>query len=890
MMPARDTATHCPAQVRVIGREIGSMFPKIRRWFWIAFVGVGRLIAAEGDAQAPRRWQVEAADCDYLIQEHVQDASKQPEQPAEFLRLRAGAGTYVYAGHPLPPSQVVDDLRVSVWVKSDRRGVQLFGRVILPDTLDPETGRRASVLVAGQVYEQRGRWQRLQLQAIPLQLERQARVLRAKLRAPVDTRSAYLESAIVNIYGGPGTTAVWLGQPEPTGRVVPAARDGAEARTIGSNDPRTMPAASPERVTGRLIVAGRPFFPRAIEHRGEPLTLLRQLGFNTVVLTRAPSEAQQQQARELELWFVAPPSNQELGQNNDQRILGWFCGDDDAFHERPSDSLDQFRGRDPLRRPLIGAVQRDQWRASRQLDILLRIREPLGSSFELAHFGPWLDQMTQLTRPGTPFWCGVQTELSSASAEQAGGLWGGGGDLPRGVQVEQVRQLALAAVAAGARGLWFRSQTSLDAAGADAQLRRLMLELINDELALIEPWAVGGQRLGEVKGTNAELRVVALATERSRLLVPTYVQPFAQFVCQPTTGGNKLVIAGASDSTDVFQLSQVGLMPLKKQRISGGMRIELEAEWADSLLLLTEDPLVVNHINRTVMESRRRVVELEQELAERRLAEFETDAARKLLETPERVNRWDTARQSLQASRELSRVSDMRSAYRFARQANRELSRLQADVWRGMTAGTRWPLAQPAAASFALATAVNLTPTMYADLRPWSTNLLRGGDCENLDLMIAAGWRQHQTGPDDVGTYIALSPHQPHGGQSCLRILATAKTPEADRSVVESAVVWINSAPITVEVGQRVRISGWVRVDEPIRGSWDGCLIADSISGPPLGLRLRRTQGWESFQMTRTATRSDHLTVTITLQGLGEVWLDDLEVVVDQGPARISRK
>jgi hypothetical protein len=67
-------------------------------------------------------------------------------------------------------------------------------------------------------------------------------------------------------------------------------------------------------------------------------------------------------------------------------------------------------------------------------------------------------------------------------------------------------------------------------------------------------------------------------------------------------------------------------------------------------------------------------------------------------------------------------------------------------------------------------------------------------------------------------------------------------------------------------------------------------VVADSISGLPLALRWQRTRGWERFQVVRAVTRHDHLTVMIRLEGLGEVWVDDLEVSVDSGnSAQVSQ-
>ena len=103
----------------------------------------------------------------------------------------------------------------------------------------------------------------------------------------------------------------------------------------------------------------------------------------------------------------------------------------------------------------------------------------------------------------------------------------------------------LASLAAGARGLWFCSDHPLDAADPATQLRRLLLERLNQELLLVAAWAMGGRRVGEVAAQNPQYRVTALATERSRLLIPCRVLPHAQFVCIPGSDGNSLVVSGA---------------------------------------------------------------------------------------------------------------------------------------------------------------------------------------------------------------------------------------------------------------------------------------------------------------------------------------------------------
>ena len=74
---------------------------------------------------------------------------------------------------------MTDDLRVSLFVRANRAGVRIYGRVILPADTDPETGQPSFVLVPGTIYENVDRWQRIELVGLLPSIESQARVIRA---------------------------------------------------------------------------------------------------------------------------------------------------------------------------------------------------------------------------------------------------------------------------------------------------------------------------------------------------------------------------------------------------------------------------------------------------------------------------------------------------------------------------------------------------------------------------------------------------------------------------------------------------------------------------------------------------------------------------------------
>ncbi|HYW80053.1 MAG TPA: hypothetical protein VE890_10780, partial [Thermoguttaceae bacterium] len=102
----------------------------------------------EGFESENPTWQVAGADAQYRIerQKRVEDEAH-TGRGSESIALRGGQGTYVYLQHEVGHPRVIDDLMPTVWVKSDRSGLQLLARVVLPRTEDPRTGGPISTLV-----------------------------------------------------------------------------------------------------------------------------------------------------------------------------------------------------------------------------------------------------------------------------------------------------------------------------------------------------------------------------------------------------------------------------------------------------------------------------------------------------------------------------------------------------------------------------------------------------------------------------------------------------------------------------------------------------------------------------------------------------------------------
>ncbi|MFM7131354.1 MAG: hypothetical protein ACKO0V_18550, partial [bacterium] len=162
----------------------------------------------EGDKPVWLREEVDAP-VDWLAHDRSEEAAREGTRSERFV-FRAGPGSGIYASYGVPKIKVTDDLAINLHVKSDHPGMTLLARIIFPADKDPDTGKPSFVVVSGTAYQTTGTWQRLSLADVPAEMERQARLLRIRTQRKVSTEGAYLERVILNLYGGPGDTTVFI--------------------------------------------------------------------------------------------------------------------------------------------------------------------------------------------------------------------------------------------------------------------------------------------------------------------------------------------------------------------------------------------------------------------------------------------------------------------------------------------------------------------------------------------------------------------------------------------------------------------------------------------------------------------------------------------------------
>lgn len=810
----------------------------------------------------------------------------------EFLQLSAGQGTAIYLAHTITPARIIQELQPSVWVKANRQGIQFIARVVFPRSTGKD-GKPLTSLLYGDTTTAVDAWRQLRIENLQQKLQREVWNLRSQPGMRVDEREAYIDLVILNVYTGTGTANIWIDDLEISGSAdvgtetsISVVRPAAPHREASAG-PEAAPEVRGAAQQGNVLLAsGRPLFVRAVEHRGETMAFLQSLGFNAVLLTSPPTDAQLAEARRSDIWLITPPpleSDTVQIRPGHQQVLAWFLGErlaarDEERINRLVHEINQAEG--DQKRPILLHSSGALSRCGYEHGVMLYERALLGTSFELRDFGEWLANATWQGRRDAPFWAAIPTEVSSELRAQVERL----SETP-GVQVtvepDQVRLLAYEAISRGARGLWFRSRTRLDGPDAATKLRVAMLHAINRELELVAPWAAAGTAIGEKITNNPRVRVCALETDTSRLLIVSRPVADQQFVTAPLDSEPvSFVIHGTPLSDQAYAVAPHGVEPIIAQR-GGGLRVTLDAVQPISLVLLTQDPLAVNYVGRVAADIRSEYAARQLEIAQRVLEE--TTTTEREFNTAEPANprtpsSLARAQTDLRQATLLLEAGDSRNSIQACGQSLNELHRVRRSYWESTVLNFPSPLSSPLCANFSTLPLHRALVGRLADAT-WSVNMLAAGDMEHLGHLLDSGWRQQQAEFADVNTDVRLSLEAPRSGRSSLQLRAWRTAGAQARSNGEWPIT-ITSPPIAVREGQLVRIHGWAKVPSRFEGSWDGLMIFDSQTGPELAERVEQTQGWREFTLYRAATTSGEFKLIFAHTGIGESWIDEVSIAI----------
>ena len=816
----------------------------------------------------------------------------------ERIRFRCGSGTNMFVSHEVPHAYIIPELKPAVRMKSTRAGAQVMVRIVLPNTIAPDSSGPMTTTLYGEKYTTPNQWQTIGFRGEDFDLtellKKELWFLRRKYGSHIDAKEAYVDRVVINLYSGPGEHDVQIDNLEING-LVPVNQLAASKRSLlPITDPNVRQVAA---ITSRekrpslvdrdgtvLIVNKRPFFPVVIEHNGEDFAFLKAIGFNTVELSTTVTEEQLAEAKRLDMWVVCPPPASigvtDIGFEFD-RVLAWSVGENLGGRDilTVAQRIREIRESD-LRenRPVVGNVSSNWSQLAQQVDILSVGLQPLGTSFIASQYSDWLRQRAHSVATSKPVWADIQTELSEALLDQVSII--SKQTPPTPIEPQQLKFLVVEAITGGARGLRYRSRNRLDDSDPASRLRTMTIELVNAFVEQIEPWAVGGALMGEVPIDDPSVEITAFNTSRSRLLLiqrPTHHEQY-------WAGDVPLKDISFSDSASAFtdrayQLTDTRLKLLSSVRNMGGTEVQIPDCPYLTAVVFTQDPLVVSQLSQSYQRiGKQPIQQMRSELSQQWIAIMQlidqqmSRMGRGSAEIGGTLNEAVTA---YRVASDMILKSSGDTATKFLDRTEERLGFSRRETAVGPLGLFQSKTSTPFVAHASLIPLHWRLTDQLKTSGAWNPNGLPAGDFESLEHMQRAGWENHRIDSSALSTRVELSSDQVVLGRKALKLTVS---PTSVTNSVEETPLWIVSPPVKVEPNQMVQVHGWVNVPQTIQGNMDGLMITDSFGGQSLAERITSTNGWEEFTLYRSVNKSGELSVRFDLTGFGVAYLDEVTI------------
>ena len=817
----------------------------------------------------------------------------------------------------IPESAIIDEFLATIQLRCDQPSVRLACQIKLPSVQGPD-GQAVRIFLSGSPSTTSSRWQSLTVGNIPSVLRSQLPALRAQYGPQISLDGATISGLAVEIPLGIGRCNVSIDTVSVTGLITAAQPKKTAASPpsmlLQQNIQSITKATTTENaglVRGVLEVDGKPFFPRAIEHRGEPFIKLAQLGFNCVQLYEPASTTLLAEAEQAGVWIICPPPTlpdvdltepEKLPTFSDKwnRVLLWDMGRSLSSEDIPNlaEQVRRLRICDRREgRPIIASADSGLREISRHIDMLVAHRAVLGTSLELANYLTWLQQRPRLARPGTPLLATLATEIDSRTASQAALLSGTGSNgLP--VDEESLLGAAFTAIAAGSRGILFSSNRSLSGTDPETVTRAAAVQAVNLELETISAWGASGRFTADAETSDPEVRAMVIEASRSRIVLIWRSVQGGQIMARHYRGDIprqeqplNILIPGIPEAHRPWEITHSTLRPLQHRRVTGGVSMTLDNFHAAAVILISNDPAATAHIQELV----RRNAPTAALLARAQAADAIARTSRLAAELPPKaLGHFPVTEMIIEAQQEAQYAEamiaqDPTNAVKKLERSRAIAGQLERLFWeRGVTA-TGSMVASPLTTSPAT---LSDHWRMIDALQTTKVggNLLEGGHMEEINTLSSTGWRHFVRPTDQVKGSVELSGQSPADGQRSLRIFATAIDSEEAPVVIETPPIWITTPPINAAAGTLLEIVAQVRVPNPIEGSVDGLLVFDSYGGPALAERVNKTESWRRLVLYRIVPPAQEssdessieppppLTVTFALTGLGEAQIDSVSI------------
>ena len=85
---------------------------------------------------------------------------------SEHIQLVSGLATFIHYRYITPHVKLIDEINPSLWVRASRSPIQLIAQVVLPRSINPQTGQPLEIMIRGDSYTTPLHWQKLAITSI----------------------------------------------------------------------------------------------------------------------------------------------------------------------------------------------------------------------------------------------------------------------------------------------------------------------------------------------------------------------------------------------------------------------------------------------------------------------------------------------------------------------------------------------------------------------------------------------------------------------------------------------------------------------------------------------------------------------------------------------------
>lgn len=868
---------------------------------------------------APTKWALESSDCDAKIiqQEHVHDGGIDG-RPCESVQFVAGQGTEALFVYPIEPVMAIDSLTASLAVMSAKEGARIGLRVRFPHLRHRTSQRLESVIIYGATYEAAGRFHRIGVGAIERKLRLQSSSLRREHGLRANLKDSFVDAIVVNAYSGAGTTSVRFDELRVQGMipVTLQTRMGIRASVSGASpgptllieqnmalgggtielnpqrfSARTSIDNGPPSTTMRLSSNRRRAFARnhitkILQYNGEPLSHLRTLGFDAVLLNTPPTLELLREARMARmLIYASPPSGPDPAlQPFLEPIAGWYLGSGQAVDaaQRVEIEAQSQRVRSwPLtwQRPIVLTPLEDidgyTVLAEAIVQDLPAPTRRLGGGGEIET----ILRAEQVIRRRNEFALGIASMPPESLLRQCESIAAGIGAPPvASFNWHSVLRQSIQALEQRPDAILFRSTRSLVSGSDLATQRSSALSYCNRLVTALTPWVLGTEATSPPPISGVAYRGAKLHRNDSELLLLSTGM---------TRGSESLAGDGATLSLDLapedssktfWRVTHFSAERLMANVSPNGTELQIVSPDVVEIIVGSSDPTTGARLATSMARFAEQASQDRLQLVQQSIQQTRVDldlAIATGIASPSAQQLLQLAEQTIDDSQQMILSGQRDEWFRQARRADAWALRSRWQLTESLMPNWPAPTSSPPVDLGALSTQTIWRPLM--DEAGWGINRLTSGGLDSEHLLTDGRWAVGHRLAGIAHSDVGISNRGAFSGAGALKATSTSIGDRDLPGGYAGTVVQISSPGVEIPSGTAIRIDAMVRTIG-FGGPNQGLLIHDSVGGQAMGVLLRGKSTWTPVRLYRQTLVDGQVQVLFELIGAGEAMIDDVQI------------